>query len=153
MCMCVCSIILTLNSVLFGIKKCYRFSSTTQYRCDYWPYAWGYTHQQLNVDVIIGPLPGVILLPCTIKAAMVTRFQDMFIIRVFIPVNNVEGGYRNSQRPYVRPKRKSSHSHNFPTIITKFLQHVYITEKYYTGNMQFHKKWQKVPMFALYMKA
>ena len=49
--------------------------------------------------------------------------------RFLSPFNNVEGGYRNSHRPSVRPKRKSSHSHNFSPIITKFLQHVYINEK------------------------
>ena len=62
------------------------------------------------------------------------------------PVNNVEGGYRNSQHPFlrpsfrpnVRPKTKSSQSHNFSPIFTKFQKHVYITEKFYT--VQFHKK-------------
>ena len=45
------------------------------------------------------------------------------------PVNNVEGGYRNSQRPSIHPKRKSSHSHNYSPILTN------------------------LPMFVPYMKA
>ena len=72
---------------------------------------------------------------------------------------------RLSVFPSVRPKRKSSHSHNVSPILTKFLQHLYITENFYT--MYFHKKWQKLlpqpffflsfntylPMFVPYMNA
>ena len=46
----------------------------------------------------------------------------------------------------VRPKWKSSYSHNFSRILTKFLHHVYITEKFY--NMLFHKKVPKIVAMA-----
>ena len=76
--------------------------------------------------------------------------------------HSFEGGYKNSPRPSVIPSVhlsvQSSHSRNFLPIITKFLQHVYITEKLY--KMQFHKKVAKffnfnayLPMFLPHMKA
>ena len=68
--------------------------------------------------------------------------NKMAAIAIFIPVNNVEGGYRNSPHPSFRPSvRKYSQSHNFSPILTKFVHHVYITENFY--NIYFHKKVRK----------
>ena len=46
-----------------------------------------------------------------------------------------------SFRPSVRPKRKSTYIYNFSPILSKFLQHLYTTEK--LCFMQLHKMWQK----------
>ena len=60
-----------------------------------------------------------------------------------------------SVRPSFRSKRKSSYSDNFSPILTKFLQHVYVAEKFY--NMQFLKKFYKLlpwqPFFFLSFNA
>ena len=75
------------------------------------------------------------------------------------PVNNIEGGYRNSQRPSIRPsvclsvrlsvrpsQMKVLSQPQFFTNPPKFIQHVYTNEKFY--NMQFHKKVAKIVAMA-----
>ena len=53
----------------------------------------------------------------------------------------VEGGYRTVS---VSLSSKASHSHNVSPILTKFLLHVHITEKFYNFKiLRFHKKVEK----------
>ena len=76
----------------------------------------------------------------------------MFLLKAYIdiyypPSTTLKGDIETvSVHPSVRPKRKSSHSHNFSPILTKFLHHVHITKTFY--NMQFHKKVPKIVAVA-----
>ena len=69
-------------------------------------------------------------------------------MQFIIPVNNVEGDIETVSVRHsicLSDKRKSSHSHNFSPILTKFLQHVYINEKFICS---FIKKVAKIVAMA-----